>query len=178
MAVRLFRNAGGRPRRPHAKFGLMHLLACFTLFDGEPQLVNSILDGFLAVTAEQVQTAARKFLLPQNRPSSSANLPQDCRGGGVMASLAQRPIVDVPLLPPNAKLLAKRTKASLPMDSNLFCWNRTPFPDFMVNCISAPAMPLRPLAASRWPKWPLPWCAPVLRNIPAAKLKSFFAAGR
>src|SRR4029077_2697171 len=37
------------------KYGLMHLLACFTLFDGEPQLVNSILDGFLAVTKEQVQ---------------------------------------------------------------------------------------------------------------------------
>jgi zinc protease len=49
------------------KFGLMHLLACFTLFDGQPQLVNSILDGFLAVTTEQIQAAARKFLLPQNR---------------------------------------------------------------------------------------------------------------
>ena len=49
------------------KFGLMHLLACFTLFDGQPQLVNTILDGFLAVTTEQIQAAARKFLLPQNR---------------------------------------------------------------------------------------------------------------
>jgi predicted Zn-dependent peptidase len=49
------------------KYGLMHLLACFTLFDGEPQLVNTILDGFLAVTKEQVQEAARKFLQPQNR---------------------------------------------------------------------------------------------------------------
>jgi predicted Zn-dependent peptidase len=49
------------------KYGLMHLLACFTLFDGEPQLVNTILDGFLVVTKEQVQEAARKYLQPRNR---------------------------------------------------------------------------------------------------------------
>jgi hypothetical protein len=39
------------------KYGLMHLLACFTLFDGEPQLVNSILDGFLAVTKTRCRTS-------------------------------------------------------------------------------------------------------------------------
>jgi predicted Zn-dependent peptidase len=49
------------------KYGLMHLLACFTLFDGEPKLVNIILDGFLAVKKEQVLDAARKYLQPQNR---------------------------------------------------------------------------------------------------------------
>src|SRR5882757_5335516 len=49
------------------KYGLMHLLACFTLFDGDPQLVNTILDGFLAVTKEQVQDAAGKYLQPKNR---------------------------------------------------------------------------------------------------------------
>lgn len=49
------------------KYGLMHLLACFTLFDGQPQLVNTILDGFLAVTREQVQQVARTYLIPQNR---------------------------------------------------------------------------------------------------------------
>jgi len=49
------------------KYGLMHLLACFTLFDGQPQLVNSILDGFLAVTKEQVQSVARTYLKPANR---------------------------------------------------------------------------------------------------------------
>jgi predicted Zn-dependent peptidase len=49
------------------RYGLMHLLACFTLFDNDPQLVNTILDGFLAVTKEQVQAAARKFLRPENR---------------------------------------------------------------------------------------------------------------
>jgi zinc protease len=49
------------------RYGLMHLLACFTLFDGEPQLVNSILDDFLAVTAAGVHAAAKKYLLPENR---------------------------------------------------------------------------------------------------------------
>jgi predicted Zn-dependent peptidase len=49
------------------KFGLMHLLAGFTLFDGDPKLVNTILDGFLSVTKEQVREAARMVLQPQNR---------------------------------------------------------------------------------------------------------------
>jgi predicted Zn-dependent peptidase len=49
------------------RYGLMHLLACFTLFDNEPQLVNTILDGFLKVTPEDVQAAAQKYLLATNR---------------------------------------------------------------------------------------------------------------
>ena len=49
------------------KYGLMHLLACFTLFDNEPQLVNTILDGFIAVTPEQVHAAARNYLRPEKR---------------------------------------------------------------------------------------------------------------
>jgi zinc protease len=49
------------------KYGLMHLLACFSLFDGEPQLVNTILDGFLQVTPERVQAAAKKYLRKENR---------------------------------------------------------------------------------------------------------------
>jgi predicted Zn-dependent peptidase len=49
------------------KYGLMHLLACFTLFDGEPQLVNTILDGFLAVRREDVQAAAKKYLRASQR---------------------------------------------------------------------------------------------------------------
>jgi predicted Zn-dependent peptidase len=49
------------------RYGLMHLLACFTLFDNEPQLVNTILDGFLAVTREQVQEVVKKYLRPENR---------------------------------------------------------------------------------------------------------------
>jgi len=59
------------------KYGLMHLLACFSLFDGEPQLVNAILDGFLQVTPEQVQSAAKKYLRKENRAivfRSPANL--------------------------------------------------------------------------------------------------------
>jgi zinc protease len=49
------------------KYGLMHLLACFTLFDNQPQLVNTILDGFLAVTRENVQAAAKKYLQKSQR---------------------------------------------------------------------------------------------------------------
>jgi predicted Zn-dependent peptidase len=49
------------------RYGLMHLLACFTLFDGEPQLVNNILDGFLAVTREDVLAAAKKYLRNDRR---------------------------------------------------------------------------------------------------------------
>jgi zinc protease len=49
------------------RYGLMHLLACFTLFDDDPQLVNSVLDGFLAVQREEVQAVAQKYLRPENR---------------------------------------------------------------------------------------------------------------
>jgi len=54
------------------KYGLMHLLACFTLFDNEPQLVNTILDGFLAVTREEIQAAAEKYLRNESARSFSA----------------------------------------------------------------------------------------------------------
>ncbi len=50
---------------PH--YGLMHLLACFTLFDNEPQLVNAILEGFLEVKREEIRSAAQKYLRPENR---------------------------------------------------------------------------------------------------------------
>jgi zinc protease len=56
---------GGRGGMP--RYGLMHLLACFTLFDGEPQLVNTILDGFLAVKKEEIQAVARKYLRTEKR---------------------------------------------------------------------------------------------------------------
>jgi zinc protease len=49
------------------RFGLMHYLACFTLFDGDPDRINGVLDGFLGVTAAQVQDVARKMLVPGNR---------------------------------------------------------------------------------------------------------------
>ena len=49
------------------RYGLMHYLACFTLFDDDPLLVNSILDGFNNVTLEQVRAAAQKYLDPARR---------------------------------------------------------------------------------------------------------------
>ena len=49
------------------RYGLMHFLACFTLFDNDPQLVNTILDGFLEVTPAQVQEVAQKYLRPAQR---------------------------------------------------------------------------------------------------------------
>ena len=49
------------------RFGLMHYLACFTLFDGDPHRVNTILDGFQAVTPAQVQSVAKKYLVSRNR---------------------------------------------------------------------------------------------------------------
>ena len=49
------------------RYGLMHLLACFTLFDNQPALVNTILNDFLTVTDEEVLAAARRYLVPGNR---------------------------------------------------------------------------------------------------------------
>jgi predicted Zn-dependent peptidase len=49
------------------RFGLMHYLACFTLFDGQPELVNTVLDGFMEVSPAQVQSVAQKYLVPANR---------------------------------------------------------------------------------------------------------------
>jgi predicted Zn-dependent peptidase len=49
------------------RYGLMHLLACFTLFDGDPTLVNSILDSFMAITPDQVRAVAQKYLDPGRR---------------------------------------------------------------------------------------------------------------
>jgi predicted Zn-dependent peptidase len=56
---------GGRGGMP--RYGLMHLLACFTLFDNEPGLVNTILDGFMAVRREEIQAVAQKYLRPEKR---------------------------------------------------------------------------------------------------------------
>lgn len=56
---------GGRGGMP--RYGLMHLLACFTLFDNDPMLVNSILEGFEAVKPAEIQGVAQKYLRPENR---------------------------------------------------------------------------------------------------------------
>ena len=49
------------------RWGLMHYLACFTLFDGDPNRVNTILENYLRITPAEVQAVARKYLVPQNR---------------------------------------------------------------------------------------------------------------
>jgi len=49
------------------RFGLMHYLACFTLFDGDPDRINTALDGFEKVTADEAQVFARKYLMDSNR---------------------------------------------------------------------------------------------------------------
>ena len=52
---------------PMPRFGLLHYLASFTIFDGDPQRVNSVLEPFLGVTPAQAQAAAQKYLVPRNR---------------------------------------------------------------------------------------------------------------
>jgi len=49
------------------RFGLLHYLACFTLFDGNPSGVNTVLDRFLAVTPSEAQATAQKYLVPASR---------------------------------------------------------------------------------------------------------------
>lgn len=49
------------------RFGLMHALACFTLFDKNPQRINTVLDDFLAVTPAEVQEVAQKYLTREKR---------------------------------------------------------------------------------------------------------------
>jgi predicted Zn-dependent peptidase len=49
------------------RYGLMHCMACFTLFDNEPRLVNTILDRFLDVAPARVQEVAQKYLSPSQR---------------------------------------------------------------------------------------------------------------
>ncbi|HEV2289861.1 MAG TPA: pitrilysin family protein [Candidatus Acidoferrales bacterium] len=49
------------------RFGLMHALACFALFDGDAKRINTVLDSFLAVTPAEIHAAAQKYLTPENR---------------------------------------------------------------------------------------------------------------
>jgi zinc protease len=49
------------------RYGLMHYLACFTLFDKDPKLVNTMLDGFDSVTAAQVKAVAEEYFAPSQR---------------------------------------------------------------------------------------------------------------
>ena len=49
------------------RFGLMHCLACFTLFDNAPQKINTLLDDFLRVTRAQIRDVANKMLIKAQR---------------------------------------------------------------------------------------------------------------
>jgi zinc protease len=49
------------------RFGLMHALACFTLFDNDPHRINTILGKLSAVTTAEVQAVAQKYLTRDNR---------------------------------------------------------------------------------------------------------------
>jgi predicted Zn-dependent peptidase len=44
-----------------------HLLATFALFHDDPSRINKVLDTSDAVTPDQVQSVARKYLVPENR---------------------------------------------------------------------------------------------------------------
>ncbi len=50
-------------------FGKANLLASFALFRDDPARVNKVVQAYEAVTAEQIQTAARKYLVSENRTS-------------------------------------------------------------------------------------------------------------
>jgi predicted Zn-dependent peptidase len=43
------------------------LLAQYEMFDGKPELITSELDTFLAVTPEQIQAVAKRYLVPERR---------------------------------------------------------------------------------------------------------------
>ena len=91
---------------PH--YGLMHLLACFTLFDDEPQLVNTILEGFLAVTREEVLAAAQK-IFAQGPAFDRFPHPGEARGAGgcVMTTRPLRSKKKLPTAFPACRLNAR-----------------------------------------------------------------------
>jgi zinc protease len=62
------------------RFGLMHYLACFSLFDNDPNRINTVLQGFNEVTPAAVSAVARKMLRPRNRAVLS-RLPSKNGGG-------------------------------------------------------------------------------------------------
>jgi zinc protease len=57
----------GRIKELQNTLNRAQLLAQYEMFDGNPALVNTELDGFLAVTPEQIQAAVRKYMVPEKR---------------------------------------------------------------------------------------------------------------
>jgi zinc protease len=43
------------------------LLACFALFDDDPDQINTLVENFKKLTPEDLQAAAKQYLRPQNR---------------------------------------------------------------------------------------------------------------
>ena len=50
-----------------SSFGKAHLLSCLALFRDDPNQINHLLDPFDKVTAEQIKTVAKKYLVAENR---------------------------------------------------------------------------------------------------------------
>ncbi|HEY8131956.1 MAG TPA: pitrilysin family protein [Thermoanaerobaculia bacterium] len=48
-------------------FGKANLLASFALFRDDPSRINQVLPAYDTVTVEQIQAAAKKYLVPENR---------------------------------------------------------------------------------------------------------------
>ena len=63
-------------------FGRANLLAAFTLFDDDPNKINTILQELQKVTPADVQEAARRWLVPANRTSIDRRPAQSA--GGVL----------------------------------------------------------------------------------------------
>ena len=47
--------------------GKVDLLACFALFDDDPDQINTLVENFNKLTPQDLQTAAKQYLRPQNR---------------------------------------------------------------------------------------------------------------
>ncbi len=60
-------------------------IADYTVFQGDPNLVNTELEHYMAVTPEQVQAVAKKYFTPQNRSvlevKAGAGAPAQAAGG-------------------------------------------------------------------------------------------------
>jgi zinc protease len=48
-------------------FGKAHLLSSLALFRDDPSYINKVLEPYEAVTAAQIKTVAKKYLVPENR---------------------------------------------------------------------------------------------------------------
>ncbi|WP_239019756.1 M16 family metallopeptidase [Sphingomonas suaedae] len=70
------------------RVGLIDLLAVYALFDNDPNLVNTLDDGFAKVTPELIQKTAQEYLRPTNRsiyvidPGAAQPAPAAAQQGG------------------------------------------------------------------------------------------------